>query len=63
MAVSLSPLWNEVAIMLDLHLSAAADMELYTDASGSHGSGAYYCVAWFSGDCQNALRRHYITDN
>ena len=29
--------WNGVAMMLDVHLSAAADMELYTDVSGSYG--------------------------
>ena len=39
--------------MLDPHLSAAADMELYTDASGSHGFDAYYSGAWFRGDLQS----------
>ena len=47
------PCWNGVAMMLDPHLSAAADMELYTDASGSHGFGAYYRGAWFRGDWQS----------
>ena len=31
------PSWNGVAMMLDLHLSVVADMELYTDVFNSHG--------------------------
>ena len=36
--------------MLDVHLSASADMELYTKDSGSHDFGAYYSGAWFRSD-------------
>ena len=39
-------------MMPDVHLSAAADMELYIDAPGSHSFGAYYSGAWFHGDWQ-----------
>ena len=53
MVVLLSPSWNGVAMMLDVHLSAAADMELYTDASGSHNFGTYYSGAWFHSDWQS----------
>ena len=35
-------------MMLDVQLPAATDMELYTDASGSHDFGTYYSGAWFS---------------
>ena len=44
------PSWNGEAVMLDVRLSAAEDMELYTDTSGSHGFGAYYSGAWFLDD-------------
>ena len=53
MVVSLSPSWNGVAMMLDVHLSAAADMELYTDASSSLNFGTYYSRAWFRSDWQS----------
>lgn len=46
------PSWNGVAMMLDPHTVAAADLELYTDASGAHGFGAYYQGQWFRGDWQ-----------
>ena len=37
-------------MMLDPHTPKAADMQLYTDASSTHGFGAYYLGEWFRGD-------------
>ena len=36
-----------------MSISAAADMELYTDAAGSHGFDAFYSGAWFRSDWQS----------
>ena len=36
-----------------MSISAAADMELYTDAVGSHGFDVFYSGAWFCGDWQS----------
>ena len=35
--------------------TAAADIELYTDASGSYGYGGYYQGRWFSVPCPEDL--------
>ena len=42
--------WNGRSFFLEDHLTAAPDFELYTDASGAHGYGAYYQGQWFRGD-------------
>ena len=42
--------WNGRSFFLEDHLTAASDFELYTDASGAHGHGAYYQGQWFRGD-------------
>lgn len=35
-------------MMLDSHRSLANDMEIYSDAAGSHGFEAYYPVAGYA---------------
>ena len=44
------PSWNGTALFVDKTVTAAADLEIFTDASGSHGCGAYYRGAWFHYD-------------
>lgn len=46
------PTWNGTALFVDKIATAAADLELYTDASGTHGCGAFYRGAWFHYDWQ-----------
>eukprot|EP00731_Ephydatia_muelleri_P032816 Em0024g360a len=46
------PSWNGVAMFLDPEWTAADSLQLYTDASGSLGFGAYFNSAWFRGDWQ-----------
>ena len=46
------PSWNGVAMFLDPEWTAADSLQLYTDASGSLGFGAYFNGAWFQGDWQ-----------
>ena len=46
------PSWNGVAMFLDPEWTAADSLQLYTDASGSLGLGAYFNGAWFRGDWQ-----------
>lgn len=41
------PSWNGTARFLDSHNTEAPDLELFTDASGTHGCGAYYNGEWF----------------
>ena len=41
------PTWNGSAKFIDQNSVLAADMLLYTDASGSYGCGAYYQGTWF----------------
>ena len=41
------PSWNGTALFVDRTATAAIDLEIYTDASGTHGCGAYYRGAWF----------------
>jgi len=41
------PTWNNTAKFIDPNSVLAVDMLLYTDASSSHGYGAYYQGAWF----------------
>ena len=41
------PTWNGTAKFIDPNSVLAADMLLYTDASGFEGCGAYYQDAWF----------------
>ena len=40
--------WNGISFFYDSYLTNASDIELYTDASGSYGYGAYYQGKWFS---------------
>ena len=49
---SFLPSWNGVAMFLDPEWTAADSVQLYTDASGSLGFGAYFNGAWFRGDWQ-----------
>ena len=42
--------WNGRSFFLEDQLTSAADLSLYTDASGAHGYGAYYQGQWFRGD-------------
>ena len=46
--------WNGRSFFLEDHLTAAPDFELYTDASGAHGHGAYYQGQWFRGDFETS---------
>ena len=41
------PTWNGTAKFIDPNSVLAVDMLLYTDASGSYGSGAYCQGGWF----------------
>ncbi len=41
--------WNGISLMLQPDWESAADLELYTDASGALGFGAYYRGAWLMG--------------
>ena len=43
------PGWNGVSLMLQADWVQASDLQLYTDASGTLGYGAYYNKAWLSG--------------
>ena len=49
---SFLPSWNGVAMFLDPEWTAADSLQLYTDASGSLGFGAYFNSTWFRGDWQ-----------
>ena len=46
------PTWNGTAQFVDQQPTDAADLELYTDASGTHGCGAYFQGEWFHHDWQ-----------
>ena len=40
--------WNGISFFYDSYLTDASDIELFTDASGSYGYGAFYQGKWFS---------------
>jgi hypothetical protein len=40
--------WNGLSFFYEDFLTESGDMELYTDASGSHGYGGYYLGKWFA---------------
>ena len=44
------PSWNGVLIFLDSNWKDAETINLFTDASGTLGYGAYFNGAWFRGD-------------
>ena len=44
------PSWNGRALFLDPHWSSAPEIELFTDASGALGFGAYFGGSWLRGD-------------
>ena len=46
------PSWNGRAMFLDTAWVSATDIQLYTDASGSKGFGAYFAGDWLRGDWQ-----------
>ena len=46
------PSWNGTAQFVDQQPTDAADLELYTDASSTHGCGAYFQERWFHYDWQ-----------
>ena len=43
------PQWNDCAKFLEPQWSSPASLKMYTDASGSHGFGAYFDRAWLRG--------------
>ena len=47
---SFLPSWNGVSIFLDPNWKDAETINLFTDASGTLGYGAYFNGAWFHGD-------------
>ena len=53
---SFLPSWNGTASFVDTTLTAATDLDIFTDASGSLGCGAYYRGAWFHYDWQPSQR-------
>ena len=57
---SFLPSWNGVAMFLDPEWTAANSLQLYTDASGSLGFGAYFNGAWFRGDWQHSNAFHSV---
>ena len=42
------PQWPGKSLILESHWTANASMELFTDASGSNGWGAYFAGRWIS---------------
>ena len=44
------PTWNGTAKFIDLATITAADMDLFTDAAGHLGCGAYFKGSWFHYD-------------
>ena len=44
------PSWNGKALFLESSWTSNESLSLYTDASGSHGYGAYYHGAWLRAD-------------
>ena len=54
------PSWNGVSIMLQPDWEAAADMDLYTDASGTIGYGAYFQGSWIADTWAEHHRHHSI---
>ena len=45
--VDFLPTWNGTARFIDPSSIPAYDLDLYTDASGTLGCGAYFCGSWF----------------
>ena len=43
------PSWNGISLMIQPNWESSSDLQLYTDASGTLGFGAYFDGAWFSG--------------
>ena len=54
------PTWNGTAKFISPLAKVAADIELYTDASGTLGCGAYYRGAWFHYAWQPHQHSHSI---
>ena len=50
--LSFLPTWNGKAFFIDPASVNACHLELYTDASGTHGCGAYYQGQWFHHEWQ-----------
>ena len=46
-------MWNGTAQFVEKQPTDAADLELYTDASSTHESGAYFQGDWFHHDCNH----------
>jgi hypothetical protein len=44
---SFLPTWNGTASFVDRFTTPATDLNIYTDASGTHGCGAYFRGEWF----------------
>lgn len=47
--------WNGISLFYDNHLTSAADMELFTDASSTIGFGGYFGNRWFASSWPNAI--------
>lgn len=54
------PGWNGVSLMLQPNWESSHDLQLYTDASGTLGFGAYFRGAWFSGTWSGEQLKHSI---
>ena len=52
------PSWNGVSIFLDLNWKDAEAIDLFTDASGTLGYGAYFNGAWFCSDYDFCSTHH-----
>lgn len=50
--------WNGVSLFLDVSCTAAPDLTLYTDASGTLGFGGYYQGHWFQDHWPPDLEEH-----
>lgn len=54
------PGWNGVSLMLQPNWDPATDFNLFTDASGTIGYGAYFQGAWIAGTWEDLHLRHSI---
>lgn len=55
--------WNGVSMFLEPGFSIAADLELYTDASGTIGYGGFFQGHWFQGRWPPHMRVHASSSN
>lgn len=55
--------WNGISILLEPGFTPAADVELFTDASGTIGFGGYFSGRWFQGRWPNCMRVNVTSAN